>query len=191
MKKRMIEMNNENKLIAKFRMLALLALVVIAVPLATQAQTRDKGASLEPTGTIVEIVSSANAVSGASLTNGAQPFEVSANITQQPQTNVSVVNIATVPQGKRFVIEFVSFFSQLPTGQRVVDWKLTPATVSHSLLITQQPDGITGAAIFRANQELRLYAPPFGQIQVQISRSSNQGTGLFTVSISGYLEDAL
>jgi hypothetical protein len=128
--------------------------------------------------------------------DGRQPFQSSASSIQEG-TNVSMVTVATVPAGKRLVIEFVSATGQLPPGQHVAAWQITtiaPPTggATHDLLVNEQPPFVNGDALFRTSQQVRLYAnsgSTVGDVRVGFSRSSSVGIGQFHVTISGYLVD--
>ena len=125
------------------------------------------------------------------IIGGQQPFQASTFTVHPNGTNVNTMNVATVPAGKRLVIEFISVSAQVPPGQH-----LELATVqtlagghgaAHQLLIHAQPDAVIGDDIYRAVQELRLYADPGTSVQVLVRRNSGLGEATFGVTISGYL----
>src|SRR4029078_476074 len=108
-------------------------------------------------------------------------------------TNVTTLNVATVPAGKRLVIEFVSMTGQVPPGQHVEIMEITTSRggggVSHQFVIHPQPDAVIGDALFRANQSLRLYADGGTQVSALFRRNSGAGSASYGITISGYLVD--
>ena len=127
-----------------------------------------------------------------SFTTQLDPFQNAASTTESG-TNVSTLNVATVPAGKRLVIEFVSMTGQVPPGQHVEIMELTTSNglggISHAFVIHPQPDAVIGDALFRANQSLRLYANAGTQVTALFRRSSTAGSANYLVTISGYLVD--
>jgi hypothetical protein len=125
---------------------------------------------------------------------GRQPFQDSASDTQQPGTNASTITIATVPAGKRLVIEFLSALAQMPAGQSLVGCQINTIAppfggVTHELLINEQPAFVNGDALWRASQHLRLYADPGSSVRMLVTRDSSAGQALFLATVSGYLVD--
>ena len=126
-----------------------------------------------------------------SLGEAIRPFHAFANSTQSG-TNVSTVDVATVPAGHRLVIEFVSMVGQVPPTQHVEILQVTTSTdpvggVSHQLLVNAQPAAVIGDAIFRASQEVRLYANPGTTVRALFRRNSSVGDATFGITISGRL----
>lgn len=167
--------------------------LIVASPSWVSAVPSDKdvrviNSTLEPVpivGTVT--VSNANA-------NTLQPFQASVNSTQTTPSNVSTATLATVPAGKRLVIEFVTMTAQVPQGQHAEIMEITTSTdpvggVSHQLLIVPQPDAVIGDALFRSSQEVKLYANAGTQVQVLWRRNSNLGTATFSATLSGHLVD--
>jgi hypothetical protein len=123
-----------------------------------------------------------------------QPFQNWASDTQADGTNGSTITIATVPAGKRLVIEFLSAVAQMPAGQHLVVCQINTIAppfggLTHELLINQQPAFVNGDALFRASQQVRLYADPGSQVRALMTRDSSQGQALFLATLSGYLVD--
>jgi hypothetical protein len=107
---------------------------------------------------------------------------------------VSTVSVAIVPAGKRLVIEFISATGQVPAGQHVVAWQINTIAppfggAVHDLLVHEQPAFVNGDALFRASQQVRLYANPGSEVRALLTRDDSVGQGQFTVTISGYLVD--
>jgi len=136
--------------------------------------------------------STANPVPVSFTSDPFQPFQGAAGTTETG-TNVSTVNVATVPAGKRLVIEFVSMTGQVPAGQHVEIMEITTSSgiggVSHAFVIHAQPDAVSGDALFRANQSLKLYANAGTQVSALFRRSSTLGQANYHLTISGYLVD--
>jgi hypothetical protein len=135
----------------------------------------------------------ASAVPVVNINDAGQPFQNATNSVQSG-TNVSVATIATVPAGKRLVIEFVSMTGQVPPGQHVELLQITTVAgtsggITHDLLVNPQPDAVIGDALFRASQQVRLYANAGTQVQALFRRSSSAGNATFEATLSGYLVD--
>jgi hypothetical protein len=137
----------------------------------------------------------ASAVPVLNLSEASQPFQAGTSFTQSG-TNVSLVNIATVPAGHRLVIEFVSASGQVPLGQHVELIHINTSTdpfggATHDLLVNEQPPAVSGDALFRASQQVKLYANAGTQVKALFRRSSILGDAAFGVTISGHLVPVL
>lgn len=162
----------------------------------TPTVTFAPGASvgIDPASNTVQLANTAaSPVPVVNINDAGQPFQAGASITQAG-TNVSLLDIATVPTGKRLVIEFISATGQVPVGQHVELMEINTVTdpfggLTHQLLVHAQPPAVIGDSLFRANQQLRLYANAGSQVKALFRRSSNAGNGVFVVTISGYLVD--
>ena len=161
------------------------------VPTAAQGTTTISG-NVAVTNTPTVNLAPGASISVSNFNDGQQPFQAAANGTQNG-TNVSTINVANVPAGKRLVIEFISVSAQVPPGQHLeLAHVLTnhgSGGVFHDLLIHPQPNAVIGDAIFRAVHDLRLYANGGTQVQLVVRRNSSIGLATFGVSISGYLVD--
>ena len=145
------------------------------------------------TGASVNVANSAaNPVPVSFTSDPLEPFQAAASTTETG-TNVSTLNVATVPAGKRLVIEFVSMTGQVPAGQHLEIMEITTSSglggVSHAFVIHTQPDAVSGDALFRANQSLKLYANAGTQVSALFRRSSTLGLANYHLTISGYLVD--
>ena len=125
--------------------------------------------------------------------NETQPFQAAAGTTQL-SGNAGSLTLATVPAGKRLVIEYVSAGGQVPPGQFVELFNISTATdfngtVVHDLIVLSQPPAFNGDSVARACQQLRLYASSGTTVRVFFRRSSPAGTASFHATISGYLVD--
>ena len=154
------------------------------------------------TGTIVGINPASNTVQLANTTaspvpvlnvnDASQPFQAIGSITQNSGTNASTIVIANVPAGKRLVIEHISATGEVPSGQRVTHFGILTLTLpvgglNHDLLVNEQPAAADGDAVFRASQQVRLYAEPGSQVQTTFIRNISTGQASFHMVISGYL----
>jgi len=110
------------------------------------------------------------------------------------ETNV-IVNIATVPTGKRLVIEHVSVSCSLPTGQKMVEADLevvlsNQTTYPNNLRVSAQGSDASGTHdLSIASEQVRLYADPGTPVRCFVDRDSFSGSGDVQCSISGYLVD--
>jgi hypothetical protein len=145
-----------------------------------------------PTVTVAN--TSANPVPTLSVDNAAlQPFQH----TEVIGFNAGLLGgnaTFTVPGGKRLVIEFVSFSLTIPAGQRptfnfvTLDNPARP-TVQFGFALALQGGGfISGqnSDVFVGTSPTRLYADPGSTVTLGVRRNQDAGTGLGTVSVSGY-----
>jgi hypothetical protein len=97
--------------------------------------------------------------------------------------------IATVPAGKRLVIEYVSAKVTIPGGHKLralnVFTNLNGDFAYHFLAPT--PTGVFNEYV--AAQQLRLYADPNTQVNICASRDNGDGIAPVQATISGYLVD--
>jgi hypothetical protein len=123
-----------------------------------------------------------------------QPYHAHFQFTINPESyGWSGVTALTVPNGKRFVLEYASFRMTVPQGQssqdgptiqvtnrgQSVEYHLPPATYSGSLL--------DSSYIYVSSNPVALYADPGTPVGVGASRSGLSGTAYVKVSLSGYL----
>ncbi|HSP16677.1 MAG TPA: hypothetical protein VLV78_18165 [Thermoanaerobaculia bacterium] len=164
---------------------ALIVVLFLASPVAMNAIPSDK--DVRVVNTTMEPVPVLN------MSDARQPFQVGAVGTQNG-TNVSTLTVATVPVGKRLVIEFVSMSGQVPPGQHVELFHITTSAgpfggATHDFLVNPQPDAVIGDALFRASQQVRLYADPGTTVTATFRRNSSAGLTTYGATISGYLVD--
>jgi len=169
------------------------------VPTAAQGTTTISGnvsvtntptVNFAPGASVTVANTAANAIPVVNINDAGQPFQASAGMVQSG-TNVSTLTVATVPAGKRLVIEWVSMTAQVPPGQHAEIMEITTSSgsggASHAFVIHQQPNAVVGDALFRVNQSLRLYANAGTQVSALFRRNTGAGTANFHLSISGYL----
>jgi hypothetical protein len=164
------------------------------VPTSAQGTTAVAGiVGIDPSNNTVQLNSTAPLLVRDVDNPASQPFQKTTS-TVQSGTNVSTLTLATVPAGKRLVIEFISASGQVPLGQHVESWgvlTVAPPTggAQHELLVTAQPPAVIGDALFRTSQQVRLYADPGTSVQTIIRRNSGAGSATFLMTVSGHLVD--
>src|SRR5262249_968687 len=98
--------------------------------------------------------------------------------------------ICTVSANKRLVIEYVSGYLGLPTGQIARLWlqnTVNNVTASHYMAVNANGAPNNASVEFLVGQPLRLYADPGTDVVVFFSRNDAVGTGSANVTLSGYL----
>jgi len=146
-------------------------------------------------------VGQAVAAQAVTVTNTPLPVREVADPAKQPFQAMEIAQItdlnhlfqlATVPAGKRLVIEYASAGSNVTAGTKMVAVITTTAggnTVSHSLVMVDQ-GLLQGSLNIVAAQPMRLYADPGTPVTGIIWRDSpNGGGGNWGMTISGYFVD--
>lgn len=125
-----------------------------------------------------------------------QPFDGSISVLIRDGFDFGFVELDTsaVPAGKRLVIEHVSAFTSLPSGQKVVSILLRTLGHGEAWLGADFRATTHGFDRFITSQPVRLYADSgatVGRAPVSalIVRDGDAGSGQLFVSISGYLVD--
>jgi hypothetical protein len=118
-----------------------------------------------------------------------QPFQQKMNFNLADGFSEVCMPIATVPAGKRLVIEYVSAKVNIPGGQKLralnVFTNLNGDFAYHFLVPT--PTGAFNEYV--AGQQVRLYADPNTQVNICASRDTGDGIAPVQATISGYLVD--
>jgi hypothetical protein len=96
-------------------------------------------------------------------------------------------NLLTPPPGKRVVIETVSVFAELPTGQTPLA-SIRAGGVAYSLLLTRQGPGSGAKDFYVGTFPIRLYSQ--GAVLVSLGRDPDAGDALAIFASAGYFEDA-
>jgi hypothetical protein len=123
--------------------------------------------------------------------NGArQPFVTSCGgltaVPAQGQTaGGGVCKMATVPDGKRFVIEVVTGFCTTPSGNKVGEVGFNPPLTN--LLMTPTGFSANGFDEYAINVPLRLYVDPGATPQFVFFSNDNSGSTACFFNLSGYL----
>ena len=104
-----------------------------------------------------------------------------------------------VPNGKRLVIEFVSFDVNFATGQRptlnfvsVENSTANASPISFHVPLIYQATLVLAAQnsdLYIGNSMTRLYADPGSTVTLGVRKTGSTGTGLASVSVSGHLVD--
>jgi hypothetical protein len=118
-----------------------------------------------------------------------QPFQQDAVLTLPDGFSGSCPILATVPAGKRLVIEYVTARATVPGGQKLRMFQLkifqNGDSAYHHLAANET--GIFNEWI--AAQQVRLYADPSTPVDLCIYRSGWAGNLQVSASVSGYLVD--
>jgi hypothetical protein len=142
------------------------------------------------TGTsIVSVVSSTNApVIVRDVDNAQQPYQetMGAFVTG---VNGTTAGFATVPAGKRLVVEFVSVTGTVPTGQKVTSASIEDHHPNLFHVLTVTPQGtqpVLGTDIFVASQQIRMYFEAGKSPSVSMGRDDTTGQMGIQATITGY-----
>jgi hypothetical protein len=178
-------------------------LAVLSAPPTTEAAGPPSGLNVNVVGGSVSVTGTPNVKVTNTASNPVPTRDVD-NPAQQPFQQDSVLSTPdgllgaddtfTVPDGKRLVIEFVSFQGSWPAGQATTRLFIgvcnsgggTCQTRFFFAAISQGPD-FGGAALFTASSPTRLYADPGTEVTVSVRRNAATGEGLANVALSGYL----
>ncbi len=161
--------------------------------------------SVVPVTGSVTITNSVVPVSGSVMLNGTpsvrdadnpafQPFVAQLDLRVDYPDSGGTEVIATVPEGKRLVIETVSAFSLLPAGQdQWPNLSLEVCTLANCIShyipmeIRDRPGGYF--EVYTGNQAVRYYADPGSDVSVRLDRGGDSFFGSVHTSLSGYLVD--
>lgn len=110
----------------------------------------------------------------------------------QPGSADQTFFVATVPAGKRLVIETVETGTNVPTGQSVifnVNTSLNSATITHLIAVAAQGSFESIGDTWVGTHAVRWYADPGTDVTVRFRRSSSADKAFIGVTVSGYLVD--
>jgi len=146
--------------------------------------------TLSGNGTVASPLGVASPLMVRDLDNPAlQPIQASGLCTAQEPNGGCAVEIYTVPEGKRLVIEFVSMLAVVPSGQQAsldIGTKVN-GQFSHFHIPYSQPAlGGSAVAVTNIAQQLRIYADPGTTVGVNCASTSSKGA-TFDISFAGYL----
>jgi hypothetical protein len=131
-------------------------------------------------------------------------FRDSENPARQIYQNTRTINLgdgsagtntffSPVPDGKRLVIEFVSFNGRVPTGQ---EWQIVQIGVTHFSTLyydievkPKGPSPFAGGDQFGGSQQVRLYCDAGETPSFFAQRSATAGEASIVMNISGYFVD--
>lgn len=113
-------------------------------------------------------------------------------LANEGQASAGLSSGFTPPAGKRLVVEFVSGFLSLPTGQNAFAeiFSIGPnGGFFHALVPVATGDfpAFARPNIFSMSQQLRLYSESSGPLQIGFTRNGTTGTALLQLTFSGYL----
>jgi hypothetical protein len=122
-----------------------------------------------------------------------QPFETTGLLAFSDGQYDIELTVTTVPAGKRLIIEYVSLYATLFTGQSLVFATLhstgNNGNAYHRLPITG-PTNDGGYDEFMVSQAIRMYADPGTPVTLRVRRSTSSGYSLDgDYAISGYFID--
>jgi hypothetical protein len=150
-------------------------------------------------GTISEVLVTntvANPVPVRDVDNGRQPkmLASSFNIPDGQTASMQVINTTSIPQGKRFIAEFVTVRIAAPAGQAATRILLTvnsSDSFSFPLSVSWQGDsGSESKSYYTGTHMTRLYVDPGANKLVwEVDRNGTSGVLYAYISFSGYLVD--
>jgi hypothetical protein len=122
---------------------------------------------------------------------GAQPFKaILTSSFNDGFANTNPANTVTVPIGKRLVIEFVTVYITLPSGQSALLCRLdTTGGFNEYFTLTAAGNDVAAKATFVGTHRAFVILEPGAQIEAFANRNSGTGSGTLTATISGYLVD--
>ena len=100
--------------------------------------------------------------------------------------------VATVPAGKRLVIETVETGTNVPSGQSVIfnlNTSLNSQTITHLIAVAAQGNIPTIGDTWVGTHAVRWYTDSGADVTVRLRRSSSAGGAFIGVTLSGYLVD--
>ena len=120
----------------------------------------------------------------------AQPFrtQVSSFFTSG-SADTTVNSSATVPAGKRLIVEFVTVKITMPHGQSALFAKLDTSAFDQFLTLTAAGNDSVGNTLVIATHKVFVILDPGTIVQTSAFRNSLTGGGNTLMTVSGYLED--
>ena len=119
-----------------------------------------------------------------------QPFQASV-ILNFATTDTVATNTLEVPTGKELVIEYVSMFADLPTGNTLLELVVSTFQGASSIehYFSPRLQGTQGMIdIYLISQQTRLYADPgLAKVSFVAIRTASNSTGQVGATVSGYL----
>ncbi len=201
----------KNSIIIFFGITALVGLIGAVVPTTTQGQgggsSKDVNVVNSPTvqaqqsgawnvgiaGTPTVNIGSttANPVWVRDVNDARQPYlsQTFADFTAGEATASGTFSV--VPTGKRLVVEHVSVYGGIPTGQKLFALITRENNTNHAVVLHPQANfpAFGGADQFVASEEMKLYFDAGTTPGAFANRNSTTGSGNLIFTISGYLVD--
>jgi hypothetical protein len=103
--------------------------------------------------------------------------------------DTTVNNSATVPAGKRLIVEFVTVKITLPNGQAALFAKLDTSVFDQYITLTAAGNDSVGNTLVVATHKVFVIFDPGTIVQTSAFRNSLTGGGNILMTVSGYLED--
>lgn len=125
------------------------------------------------------------------IDNARQPLHVSQTLVLT-SCNTTEVLIATVPNDKRFVIEYISASGNLGGNNffRKADvFTVVNGQGQRHYLVMNRLGNDNFSTFFAFSQQARLYADPGTLVRANATQGACSGGGILDVTISGYLVD--
>jgi hypothetical protein len=122
-----------------------------------------------------------------------EPVQADGNTTFAADEGVAVIDVYTVPDGKRLVAQHVSVHALLGTGN-LYSAELQDGVPFgphiHDLVVTAQGNDNLGRNVFTASEEVSFVLEPGATLGVVVRRDSEGEGGFIQASVSGYLVSA-
>jgi hypothetical protein len=129
--------------------------------------------------------------------DGRTPFQAQVLFAFSDQQPFGGQNIATVPDGKRLVIEYVSATGAItPADKKIIHFfletKVAGVDADHVFVpFATGRDYQSGYANYAGGQRVRIYADPGTGVFAGAFRNTSTGRGDVSFKVSGYLTDTL
>lgn len=99
-----------------------------------------------------------------------------------------------VPAGKRLIIESITVYAAVPTGQNIwgvgMNTHKNGSVIGHTIVVTAQGTDNSGNARFAGTYPFHAFSDAgTGSVAIYFNRDSLSGSWAFGASISGYLVD--
>jgi hypothetical protein len=130
--------------------------------------------------------------------NAQHPFMEEATITMASGVESGTTFTSNVPAGKRAVIESVSVFAQIPTGEQIFqsDWSVFSINFANNQVALARPifptfnTSIPNFDFYSATETVRAYAEANTPLVATAQRIQTTGQATFNFIFVGYLVDA-
>jgi hypothetical protein len=123
-----------------------------------------------------------------------QPFQTGTGLHMDQGVGETGFDFTTVPAGKRLIIDYVSVFGIMPTGEKLVSAEILLIQPDHvSYLQSFFRISAQGADYFGdyfvASDQVRLYADPGTTVRAHVRRDDASGAAQVSFLISGHFVD--
>jgi hypothetical protein len=129
--------------------------------------------------------------------NAQHPFMEGTTVVLAPGVDTGTTFTSFVPPGKRAVIESVSVFAQIPTGEQIFqsDWGVFSLDLANNQVAFARPifptlnTAIPNFDFYSATETVRAYAEPNTPLIATAQRIQTTGQATFNFLFVGYLVD--